>query len=211
MKNRSNEKPISIHPTPKQHIVVFFGDIIGFTHWTKSRLYSYENFHKKVLEIYQPFLPFIIKDGYFVKLMGDGLIVVVELTADKKENSQKIVKLIVEAKEALARITSIVNNMSFPRPLGFRIRMVAGDVSRITIMSGKRMVIDYVGEAMNTAKNLLNVHPSIPFMAHETIKELIDFNLHPNVIPRKLKVRKGFYKGIDQEDLAALWTFDIGS
>lgn len=90
----------------------------------------------------------------------------------------------------------------YPKPMGFRTRVVAGQVSKIKTECGD---VDYIGYAMNLASRILRVSESTRLICHQSVKDImgnkdcVDF--------KKIRVSKNELDGVDHEDLDGLWEF----
>jgi len=74
-------------------------------------------------------------------------------------------------------IESIIQKTLYPRPIGFRIRVVAGYVWKLMAthtMKEKRKQTDYLGYPINLAARLLEVERDAPCLCHQSIEEIID-------------------------------------
>lgn len=140
---------------------------------------------------------------FFTKLMGDGIMCVIELDRNRIKNNANIVLLITQIKKLIESIQA--------QSWKIRARMVAGDVLRMEVGNRKKKKIDYLGFPINFDFNLLSVRPDINFMAHETVKALLKLKKDGSLRAIPIRIKQERYDGVDKEDLDALWDFELNS
>lgn len=194
----------------RKHVLVAFGDISDFASWTRRGSNSPEEFKSFMIQVYREFIRFRNGSGYFVKLIGDGLMAIKELSPKNAfSDTMAILRHSCELDES---ITRIIAKTHYPRPNGFRIRIVAGHVWKLTAThtkNEKRKQTDYLGYSINLASRLLEVERAIPCLCHQSVKETIDREEHLGRKIKLLKVKKPTHcpRGVDVEDMEALWSF----
>lgn len=198
----------------RKNVLVAFGDISGFRDWTKLPMVSSEKFARFMVRVYEEFINFRNGSGYFVKLMGDGFMAVRELTESPIENNSQVFEMLRHASELVLSVGRLIKNLSYPQPGGFRIRIVVGDVLRLEALHAKevgRAQMDYIGYPINLASTLLDIERDTPCICHETVREIAVRRPRPSAKIKFDRLPKPAYcpRGIEQEDLAALWTFQI--
>lgn len=162
-----------------------------------------------IANVYVEFERMAMECGYYVKFLGDGLMMVREMGGG--HNCGVTMKFLQDAESLTHRIEEIIR-VHWPRPDGFRIRVTSGHVWKrmATIRSGgRRQTIrlpEYIGYSVNLAQRLLEVQPTIACICDESIPEILG--------PKKQKLsleRMGTPKerprGVDPEDLERLWIF----
>ena len=105
---------------------------------------------------------------------------------------------------------SIMGQM-FPRPDGFRVRLVAGNVWKIILSMGGETIIDYNGYWINAPFRFSEMYKQLPCVAHTSAVELLppDFTERTLIAFSKLPIDKRTPDGIDQEDMGELHEFGI--
>lgn len=136
----------------------------------------------------------------FYKRLGDGRLYVWEIATAFEERwiSEMVVR---ESLECYSRINALITRQSSPRPVGFRLRAMAGIVSKEMYPDGDK---DYLGYCVNTCHKLLLVEPDIGVMIHESVKEtLVDRSAF---VFKKITSSMQRPGGVDLEDMSALWS-----
>lgn len=98
--------------------------------------------------------------------------------------------------------SAIDDMVVYPKPLGFRARVVAGQVSKIKTECGD---VDYIGYAMNLASRILRIQEMTKLICHQSVKDIMGNK--DCVEFKKVRVAKGELDGVDHEDLDGLWEF----
>lgn len=193
----------------RKHVLVAFGDISDFASWTRRGSNSPEEFKSFMVQVYREFIRFRNGSGYFVKLIGDGLMAIKELAP--KYSISDATSLLCHSYELTTSIEKIIEGTEYPRPNGFRIRIVAGYVWKLTAThtkNEKRKQTDYLGYSINLAARLLEVERKVPCLCHQSVKEILNGFKKPIIKFGKVKRPPICPRGIDAEDLEALWSFE---
>ena len=194
----------------RRHVLVAFGDISDFASWTKRGSNSPEEFKSFMIQVYREFIRFRNGSGYFVKLIGDGLMAIKELSP--KNAVSDTIAILQHSCKLADSINKTIAKTRYPRPNGFRIRIVAGHVWKLTAThtkDEKRKQTDYLGYSINLASRLLEVDRAIPCLCHQSVNETIDREDHLGLKIKFMKVKKPTHcpRGVDVEDMEALWSF----
>ncbi|MCG3204838.1 MAG: hypothetical protein KCHDKBKB_01555 [Elusimicrobia bacterium] len=165
-----------------------------------------------MIALYDTFIRFRNGSGYFVKLLADGLMAVLELPQEKKATS--VVEMLDHADKLVRSVQSLIKHLNYPRPDGFRIRVAAGDVLKLEAshpLDKTKIQVDYSEYAVDIAFGLLGVEKESPRICHETVREIVgaDTKARARVKFEKIKRPAVCPEGIDPEDLDALWSYRI--
>jgi len=200
----AQEKDIDRTKIKTVNAIVVFGDISGFTNWTRRSVNQAESI-KKLLDNFSLLISRLVKNsGYWAKMMGDGVMLVKEVN---HVSPDKVADILLEVQAFCLKVRFLISTLTYPRPQGFRCRVVAGPVIKWFSENDKCQgaFVEYVGYTCNLCSRLLYVYRDESCVAHESIKELmkdserIEF-LHlpkPEHIP----------SGIDIEDALELYSF----
>jgi class 3 adenylate cyclase len=138
---------------------------------------------------------------HHVKFLGDGLMTVAILGRGHNcDVARQFLCDLTALSDAMN--TAIDGMLVYPKPVGFRTRVVAGQVSRIKTPEGD---IDYVGYAVNLSSRLLRVQENTRLICHESVKDII--GTKDGLEFKKVKVSRHDIDGVDFEDLDGLWEF----
>lgn len=188
-------------------IIVAFGDISGFSDWTTLPLLTPDRFKELMSKVYAEFVGFRGRTPYFTKALGDGIMFVQELT--NMPGDEKLVeKFMRDARDLLRSMQSILSGSPSPRPGGFRVRAVVGDVWKLEATDPadpKSKRIDYLGYPVNLAARLLGIEPDIELICHEGAKELIEHSVDLGPGLSKVSTTASAPKGVHPSDLTKLW------
>lgn len=192
--------------------LVAFGDTIKFKEWTNHPFSSPEKYTAFLVQLYNEFVRFRNGSGYFVKLLGDGLMAVQELVGTDRMRAEMGAKMLIHAARLSASIDKLISKQAYPRPAGFRIRVVVGDVLKLAATRGKwkrEIQIDYADYPVSLTYALLQVAKTIPSVCHESVYEIIRKDKASSRLLDFTKVRKPLVcpEGVDASDLSALWSF----
>jgi len=209
---RECQKILSKHniKTESKRVVVAFVDIIGFGPWIK-RAHALSDFHFLITQLYRKLVHFHNDLGYHVKFLGDGAMIVKEMNPG--HNCGMAIKFLRDMDCLAGFMTEVIKKTAWPRPEGFRVRLAAGHVSKLSINVCERecaLQKDYIGYPVNLAARMLDVlKDTTPLLCHESVKDIVGpkkskvVNL---VFTKQLKPHK-FFDGVDVEDLDHLWEF----
>lgn len=207
-----NEKIIT---SERKRVIVAFGDITGFSQWIKRAGTSIEKHFELTEHIYHKAMNLAFSSAYHIKLLGDGFVMVKEI--DFGNGRDIALKYVKDIHDMAIDIQSTIKSLPFPRPDGFRVRIVSGFVTKIKmnfcdIDKPCEMRSDYVGYIMNLANRLLFFMEENPFICHESVKELIGDPAKEDsyiVDMYKLGESKVSLSGVDDEDLKATYSFTV--
>lgn len=205
----------------RKQVLISFGDILGFGSWTRRAYNSPEESQTLIKDIYKEWERFSNETHYYVKFLGDGLMNVLEL--ESLTESKKIGKFLYDNFHMAQNVQRIIKR-HYPRPEGFRLRIVQGYVWKIYT---NRIVVDlqakpcdttcayksvthaeYVGYIVNLAQRLLEVMPEKLCIFHESVKE-IAANLKINIKLKHLDKPTESPRGVDPIDLENLHSFSF--
>ena len=192
----------------KKNIIVGFGDISGFTNWAHRFTINQKVFTEFILSVHDRYLAMREK-GYFVKLLADGLMFVREIDA-AKNTEREIYSCLINSYVLGKEIRLMIEAMPYPRPDGFRTRIVMGETWKLeSIDRLKIKEVDYIGYIVNLAFRLLNVEKTVPFICHESIKDKTNpASLEMiNMKMESVNVAKLSIQGITDDDLQDLWSY----
>ena len=186
-----------------------FGDVCGFGNWAHRSSTSSEEFKRFILSAHDLYIE-LRRKGYFVKLLADGVMFVKELDNDAK-SKEICVNSLCDTSILTDRIQGLINRIPHPRPTGFRIRMVKGDVWKLKSSPAyeERVEVDYVGYTVNLAFRLLSYQKNTPLICHESLKEFVNgkFFQSTSLMFKKINNTVSHVSGIDDEDLDDLWEY----
>ena len=193
--------------------VVAFGDTVKFKKWTNHPFASVEKHTNFMVSLYDEFIRFRNGSGYFVKILGDGLMAVCELPAGNPRRKM-VNDLLVHSQRLVESVNRLIKNQAYPRPTGFRMRVVAGDVLKLiaTHSADKRKKqIDYAAYPVSLAHSLLQIEKDTPCICHESVREIVNGEKSAGALIGFERVKEPSFspEGIDPEDLKALWSFQL--
>lgn len=185
--------------------LVAFGDMADFGAWTRRGSNSPEEFRSFMVRLYQEFIKFRNGNGYFVKLMGDGFMAIREIKSGiAKKETRRFIARSLDLDSAVNRIAG----KTFPVPGAFRIRIVAGHVWKVIAarLGTESVQTDYLGYPVNLAARLLEIEREMAIICHGSIKKILNgHNTDGEFILKRIATRNRCPRGIDPEDLRALW------
>lgn len=191
----------------RKRVLVAFGDILGFGTWTKRAVHSPEDLHDLINFVYDEFELFTEESGWYVKFLGDGIMVVRELS--NGHNCGITVEFMKRCYEFSVRVHEGILS-SYPRPDGFRLRMTAGYVwKRRSVQrsrTGRRAFPEYIGYPVNLAQRLLEVSPETLCICHDTVRAIVG-ERKMGIRFERMENRKEILRGVDPEDVQGLWSF----
>lgn len=187
-------------------VLVAFGDVSGFGAWTRRGSNSPEEFKDFMIHLYKEFIRFRNGNGYFVKLMGDGFMCIIEIgKGSAKARTLEFLNHAVDLESAIQKIMTGV----FPSPGSFRIRIAAGHVWRMVASRPGEVTeqTDYLGYAINLAARLLEIDRESAILCHESVRKILngairsstEFGIKP------ARIRSRCPRGVDPEDIQTLW------
>lgn len=187
----------------RKHVLVAFGDITGFSSWSRRTEDDYKHFlalMKPMTKLYS-----LMNDSEsFVKKNADECMIVMEF---KKYNASSVVVSFLEKILSLSDgANKIIAGIRHPRPFGFRVRGISGISWWWIDDNGEE---DFYGKTLNTAKKMMQIMKDTDIIVHEGIIEMIPESsfIKNGYVKNKLAVPKIETNGIDNEDLNLLWSF----
>ncbi len=194
----------------RKRVVAAFGDVRGFRRWILRANNSPENVSNLMDVVYRHFESCAQKSGLYMKFMGDGFLIILELA--NGHSCKKVRNLLVDMFNLTEKVTAAMK-MSYPRPDGFRVRVAAGHVwKRMTLQRLHGEIVrhaEYIGYALNLAQSLLYVYPEVECVAHESIIEIVGTKKN-GLVFGQLEAIKERRLGVDPQDFAGLWSFRMG-
>lgn len=197
----------------RKWIVVAFVDILGFATWVRRASNSPEERQKFVIHLYRKLTYYSTSKGYFVKLLGDGAMIVRELVAG--HNCQTVMTMLKDLDCLHKYIDRVIMQSEFPRLGGSRIRVVAGHVLKLRskfCANDCFLQDDYIGYPINLAARLLEVLKTTePIICHESVKDIVGKKEEKSDFVFRLLKLEGERRldGIDEEDLNSLWAVSL--
>lgn len=188
----------------RKWVICAFGDILGFGIWSRRAANTPEIRDPFIKKFYEEIDAFVKRNNFYVKYLGDGLMILHEIPIS---GNSDVEKFLLEIKRFTKQMNSIIKKCAWPSPEGFRTRVVIGHVDKITVTDPSdrsRNIGEYVGYSINLAQRLLEVRPNIPLICHESVLKVLNqkrfhmkFKKIAGLIDRK--------RGVDVEDIATLW------
>lgn len=151
---------------------------------------------------------FVNKNDCYVKYLGDGLMILQEISFKDSIGPATFLKSI---RYFTKKMKKIVAECPWPPPQGFRTRVVVGHVDKIEVidpLDHKRRIPEYVGYAINLAQRLLEIQPGTPLVCHESVLQILgekkkEFRF------KKLDGISERPRGINTADIAGLWNIKL--
>ncbi len=191
-------------------VLAAFGDIVGFSRWANRSLLSEKDFKTLMAEIFAEFMKFQQMTGYYVKLLGDGLMFVHELSKKSSRENEETKRFFYQSYKLLESVEKIIKNSPSPHPRSFRIRIASGQVWKMEFedKTDKNLrKADYFGYTINLAARLLAVMSEVKIICNEHARDILvrADSETSGIITRPLNSRVQPLKGIDDKDLKSLW------
>lgn len=192
----------------RKHALIIVGDVTGFSRWARKCAEDPEAYRHFMADMYDAFLVYRDATGAFIKLVGDGFLAVHELEHGKEHQIAE--EVFLQAFQLKKTIRHSIMGQMFPRPDGFRIRLVAGNVWKIVLRLEGETLVDYNGYWVNAPFRFTELSKEIPFVAHTSAVELLPpgFAEREKFIIRRLPPDARTPDGIDREDMAELWALE---
>jgi len=192
----------------RRWVIVAFGDIRGFGSWTYRGSNSREILDPFINRFYRTMKEYVRRyKGYRFKYLGDGFMVLREFTAEERTNGA-VFEFVKSLIEITRKAREDVEKCAWPRPDGFRIRIVEGHACKIMVLDPndpkrRRRIPEYVEYPINTAQRLLEVNPETLCLATEGVitalgKYRSSFRVQP------LKKPSCYPRGVNREDIDGL-------
>lgn len=189
----------------RKWVIVAFGDVIGFGPWIKRALNDQESQDEFLKNFFAEIWRFTDRYDCYLKHIGDGVLILKELP-EKGHKCEATIEFLQECYRFTAEMNRIVKRCAWPSPDGFRLRVVAGNVRKIS-RSKSHEDPEYIGYAINLAERLLSIKAEIPCICHESVisiigkKRGIEFRCLGDISEKR--------RGVDSEDINALWSFKL--
>jgi hypothetical protein len=199
---------------------IIFGDINRSMTWLR-RPSSQEKKRELLHKIRDEIDRFEKKDKFQMKRSGDGFISVMEvLDAHKKCQTLHILEKFMKLGN---RLNEIIKKSPFPRPEGYRMRFVVGSAFKEKLATPDGFVLygecqqckkfkkiewyDFIGYGPHLCHRILSVRRDIPFIVHESVKDMLSDNLikKHGLHFEKLFLSSPFPDEVDEEDLHLLY------
>jgi class 3 adenylate cyclase len=194
----------------RKRVLVAFGDVRGFRKWTQRALNAPEIASDMIDRIYKHFESFAVDTRYWVKLLGDGIMIVQEL--HPSGHNCGLARRFLRDTHTLARSVSDEIQKVYPRPDGFRIRNTSGYVwKRPTVHQYKEKHSkhsEYIGYAVNLAQSLLYVLPEVEAVCHESLVEMIG-DKRQGLTFEQLEPPTERRHGVDPADFLGLYRYAV--
>jgi len=201
----------------RKRVIVAYGDIFGFAQWIKRPANAPEDIQALMEDAYEAFTDYSVSIGGVSKFMGDGIVVIKELSIG--HNCRLVLDIMRKSYFFTEKVNKIIQN-HWPRPHGFRVRLVAGYVYKKMVDCKNCMqgftsnkinnVAEYIGYPINLAQRLLYVEPQTWCICHESVKQIIGAK-RSGVKFHHIKNPRDNPRGIDKEDLRSLIQFSFDS
>jgi class 3 adenylate cyclase len=185
----------------RQRVLIAFADMTGFGPW--ARRSAPTEFMALMSQVYDEFFHFQIQAGCLIKLLADGYLAVCPLAAKREE--ERVVRFLRALYVSGNRVNRIIRKQVFPRPKGFRVRVVLGEAWLVTLKSG---LVDYLGYQVNYCQRLLDVgRDGENFLASESVYDSLTGKKAKDLTFRKIRIDGVALSGVDPEDLRLVYAF----
>ncbi len=193
--------------------VVAYCDVTGFMSWVK-RSTAFKNDVKGFIRRMKfLFLQFRLREGYVTLPIGDGIIPIL-IDMDGHGNLLKFLNSIIRLQKDMEKL---ITDETYPRPLGFRVRVTSGIIYRIDepplltnfgdAHAPVLLTTDFIGDCLNLGSRLLQVRREIPNMIHQSAMELLSLAEREALNIKKVTFMERPPRGVDVEDMTGLATF----
>lgn len=200
MKNRCKEERVKVFVT--------YADTTGFTTWVKRGATSHEDISAYNRKMYDEFRRYEIESGFSIKYLCDGFVSFKE--AGKGHNCGTALSVLRNASILQSRMQAIIDGLGYPRPIGFRVRVACGMVSKIWVppikKKDRRWKIEYIGFSPSLGDRLLEIEREIPCICTESVRRLLKAN-EARIFFQKVIPTGATPRGIDDEDMQELLSF----
>lgn len=188
-------------------IVAAFGDISGFGQWFDSISDQEQELKPFMRTLDAAIDAFEDESQYFVKRTGDGFLVIMELKKD--DNGHEMTTFLLRLIEMETKINKLIQIQRYPRPEGYRIRVTSGFAWKKV----HRGHVDYIAKSINLASKLLRVGKHVPFIIHESVKDVVPKSAVTKHLFKFDKTITGseFPDGVYRKDVDSLWSVRIKS
>lgn len=195
--------------------LVVFGDTTGFSTFTRRSLETPKVVSRYCLNIYNEFFRFQRSTNGSMKLRGDGFLCVHPIVARKRKALTNYV--LMQSIKLQQDLDHIINKMNYPKPNGFRIRLSAGFVWRMTVkFDGKsncqilncahNHFEDWIGYPLILAERMLKMDRDTALVCCQAVREAAGDS---NFDFKKLPIERRRPRGVFVEDVQDLYTFEL--
>ncbi len=197
----------------RKRVLVGFGDVRGFTVFTRRAMNSPEEKNKFIQMIYTEFEKMAWIPEYHIKYTGDGVMILQELEmGPSTPMAQKVLDFLKHIYVMGKEVNSLIQ-ASYPRPEGFRVRVACGTAFKLLVAEGgggrRKRIPEYVDYPISLADRLLEVYATEHLaICHESVAEMLNHKKN-GIKLLKLDPPKVCPHGIDEEDLKGLWSFSF--
>jgi hypothetical protein len=189
-------------------VFVTYADTTGFTTWAKRGATSYEDISAYNRQMYDEFRRYEAESGFEVKYLCDGFVSFKEMA--RGHNCGFALSVLKNAWLIQRRMDAIIQSLRHPRPLGFRVRVACGMVSKIWVppirKADRRWRIEYIGFSPSLGDRLLEIEREISCICTETVRDLLRPN-ETSVTFQKVAPKGITPRGVDEEDMKELLAF----
>lgn len=189
-------------------MIVAFGDIFGFGIWRERALNAPEVSDPFIENFYGLMKKFVLKNNFYVKYLGDGLMIIKEIEFKDRLNPSPFIKSV---RCLTKKMKKIIDECSWPKPEGFRTRIVVGHVDKLKMPDPQdktREVDEYEGYAINLAQRLLEIQPRTPIICHESIFQILGEKKKEFRFKRLEGVTEK-PRGVNSSDISGLWSLKL--
>lgn len=139
------------------NILCAYGDINGYSAWTREKSHSSEYQAMLILQYYRMIKECFPRSAFYLKIIGDGFLVIREMEPQLllSEQVSDFSKLVCQAAK---RISFLIKTSHTPTPDGFRIRWGMDYVEKFTNGDFSKYEFDfpeYAGEVLNHTDEML--------------------------------------------------------
>jgi hypothetical protein len=201
----------------RKRALVAYGDIHGFSSWIKRPANSPEEVDSLMEDVSNEFQKFAVESKGYSKYMGDGIMVILEL--GPKNNSSLVIDFMRRSCLFVESVNKVIH-AHWPRPHGFRLRLVLGYVYKKVMLcrnclskpSGRLQgqCAEFIGYPINLSQRILHVEPNISLLCHESVKQIIG-KKRCDLILKKIPIPRVKAPGIDRDDLRSLHSVKLNS
>lgn len=196
---------VSIRTT---RILVAFCDLTGFGSYVKKASRDQREYNRFIKSLFKEFSKFRRDKYFWVKLMGDGFMVIRELDKADRPNSFLARNLLCRMGRLSRRVYKMIDSIPYdPKPKGFRVRITSGTCSVVSDLQPKELK-DFYGHEIDTCARLLDVRREIPLICHESVKDLLDREDARKFKFIKVPYAHGSHLNVEEEDRRALWSYE---
>lgn len=203
---KKTKSPISERRVSRNiRAAVAFADMRGSLVWSQ-RVNNQGREYSKLMNIFDSMICDLkIVYDYYKKRLGDGFMAILNLPQESSLQLAEFLLVLWMLKEKMDQEIRIHPN---PRPGLIRVRIACGYMEEKLHRDGD---VDYRGYHIGMTAKLLRVEKSVPFICHQSIKEILtqthirQFRFQFKKLPRPKVIPEGIFK----EDADELYSFRI--